>query len=161
LIVNWTDAIRHFDSTLARQPANSDVRHNRELVVRYLKRLRELLKDQSEQAQQQLPQLGEGEPKPQSGSNGDSKTPGQPGEGNQGGQQDPPPGDGGDQQDEQAPDAGERDDKDKPSDDGPEDEKPGETPEERARRILGEKADLQKGPLSPGRFQPDRPEKDW
>lgn len=161
LIVNWTDAIRHFDSTLARQPANSDVQHNRELVVRYLKRLRELLKDQSKQSQQQLSQQGEGQPQPQSGSNGDPKSSGQPGEGNQGGQDEPPQGEGGDQQDEKGPGADE-DDKEKKSDaDESEDEKPGETPEERARRILGEKADLQKGPLSPGRFEPRRPEKDW
>ncbi len=161
LIVNWTDAIRHFDSTLARQPANSDVQHNRELVLRYLKRLRELLKDQSKQSQQQLSQQGEGQPQPQSGSNGDPKSSGQPGEG-QGGQDGPPQGEGGDQQDEKGPGADEKDDKEKKSDaDESKDEKPGETPEERARRILGEKADLQKGPLSPGRFEPRRPEKDW
>ncbi|MEI6654596.1 MAG: hypothetical protein WCP45_07505, partial [Verrucomicrobiota bacterium] len=39
--------------------------------------------------------------------------------------------------------------------------KPDETPEERARRILGENADLEKGPMRPGRIEYNNPEKDW
>ena len=42
---------------------------------------------------------------------------------------------------------------------GPKD--PDETPEERARRILQENADLEKGPLTPGRREFRPPEKDW
>ncbi|MEI6608086.1 MAG: hypothetical protein WCP35_22510, partial [Verrucomicrobiota bacterium] len=39
--------------------------------------------------------------------------------------------------------------------------KPDETPEERARRILGENADLEKGPLRSGRIEYNNPEQDW
>ncbi|HEY8962677.1 MAG TPA: VWA domain-containing protein [Luteolibacter sp.] len=172
LIVNWTDAIRHFDSTLAHQPANSDVKHNRELVVRYLDRLRELLKDQSEQAQQQLPKpqpkSGQGKPEkqqPGDGGKGDEDQKGRqkPGEGPQGEQQGEKPDDGGEKKDDQGQGGDEKDDKDKKKNEGEQNDggKPGETPEERARRILSEKSDVQKGPLGPGRFEPRRPEKDW
>lgn len=169
LVVNWTDAIRHFDSALALQPANSDAKHNRALVVRYLERLRELLKDQSEQAQQQLPKPqpkpGEGEPDEQPGGGGkgeeDQKGPQKPGEGPQGDKEEQKPGDEGEKKDDQGQGGGDKEKNDKDKEDQGEGEKPGETPEERARRILSEKSDVQKGPLGPGRFEPRRPEKDW
>jgi Ca-activated chloride channel family protein len=170
LVVNWTDAIRHFDSALAFNPADSDVKHNRELVVRYLERLRELLKDQSEQAQQQLPKpqpkpgQGQGDPEEQPGGGGkgeeDQKGAQQPGEDPQGEGEKEQPGDGDEKKDDQGQNGDEKKDQkgEGEQDDG---EKPGETPEERARRILSEKSDVQKGPLGPGRFEPRRPEKDW
>ncbi|MFM2243001.1 MAG: hypothetical protein RLZ97_1856, partial [Verrucomicrobiota bacterium] len=39
--------------------------------------------------------------------------------------------------------------------------RPGESPEDAARRILNENADLQKGALNPGRAIFRQPEKDW
>ena len=159
LLLDWTDAIRHFDSALAYNPGDADARHNRELTQRYLDRLQELLKDQQEQLQQQVPQPkqnGKGDKQPKSG-----QGEGEPQDGSGQGEQSEQPDKGG----KEPQDQGEKPDdrKNGKPDDGDKDDgaKPGETPEERARRILAEKADMQKGPLAPGRFVPRRPEKDW
>ncbi|MEI7912046.1 MAG: hypothetical protein WCK77_20635, partial [Verrucomicrobiota bacterium] len=39
--------------------------------------------------------------------------------------------------------------------------KPDESPEQRARRILAENADLEKGPRRSGHFEFNNPEQDW
>ena len=54
--------------------------------------------------------------------------------------------------------------KDKNKDEGKKGDKgenPNESPEERAKRILKENADLEKGPLTRGRREFMNPEKDW
>ena len=169
LVVNWVDAIHHYDSALKLQPGQADAIQNRALVVRYLERLKELLKQESDEAQQALPQQPQqGEPQPgDEGEGGDKKDPkegkGQPGDEGEGGdKKDPKGGEGGDQKDKKDPKEGQGEgDKPDQKPQKPQKEKPGETPRERALRILGDNQDIQKGPLSPGRREFSRPEKDW
>ncbi|MGB6221191.1 vWA domain-containing protein [Haloferula sp.] len=159
LLSDWIDAVHHYDSTVAFQPAE----HNRELTVIHLKKLQEILKDVDENAQQiqAVPSPGEGEgqqsgdPSQGSGEEGD-----EPGEGE--GEED---GEGsGDEEGDQEEGGENEGDQPSPGEDGDTDSKeprPGESPEEAARRILNENADLQKGALSPGRTRFRRPDKDW
>jgi Ca-activated chloride channel homolog len=172
LLVNWVDAIHHFDSSLRLDPADADARQNRMLVVKYLDRLKELLKQETDAAQQSLPQEpqkkppgkdgdepkdGEGQPKKKDqgkGGDGDKKPPGK-GKG----EEPKDEGENGDKKDPKNPKDQDGDgDKKSPK---PPKEKPGETPRQRALRILGDNQDIQKGPLSPGRHEFMRPEKDW
>lgn len=177
LVVNWVDAVHHFDSALKLQPGQPDATQNRALVVRYLDRLKELLKQESEEAQQAMPQQpqegqqGEGEPQEGDGQPKDEGEPKKDGKGQQGDQgeggdqedkKDPKDGEGGDQQPKEDPKDGEgKGDKPDKPDQKPQKAKQGETPRERALRILGDNEDIQKGPLSSGRREFTRPEKDW
>jgi len=161
VLTDWVDAVKHFDSALRYDPSLESSSHNRTLTVKYLKRLREILEEVQENAQQIQPMPGPGE-----GPEGD-----QPGEGDGDGDQegkgkgDKPPGEGGNNGDKEKKDAegGDRpDDKKEKSDkddkNGP---KPGESPEDAARRILKENADFEKGALGPGRVEYRQPDKDW
>lgn len=158
LIVNWTDALRHYDSALKLFPGDKDATENRALTVRYLERLEELLKEQQQESQQQIPQdMGQGPGQPQD-QEGDGEGEGQPGDKGEGGENK----DKGPNGEEKGKGKG-GDEKDKDKGKGGKDEKrPGETPQERAKRILGENEDQQKGPTAPGTRR-DRfgPEKDW
>jgi len=167
LITNWADSIRHYDSALAIAPEKSAATKSRNVVMTYLKRLQELLKEDREKTKQSMPQPqpGEGQPQPdqegegqpeQSEGNSDQKGPQQPGEGDQ---QDQRPHEGkGDE--EKKPDDKSDQNKDQ-KEDGKQPRDPNETPQDRARRILKENADLEKGPLTPGRIEFNAPEKDW
>ena len=164
LITNWTDAVRHFDSALSIDAANAQARTNRRTTLTYLDRLRELLEQDARQAEQALPPPGEGKPEPgegkpkdpPKGQQGDTPGPKPPGTKGQG---DADPKDGTDGEQEK-PDAksGKKDDAKDPDKDAAD---PNETPEQRARRILKENADLEKGPLTPGRREFRPAEKDW
>jgi hypothetical protein len=171
LITNWTDAIRHFNSARANcQPADL-TGHNRKVVMVYLKRLQELLEEEKQQTEESMPQPqpGEGEPQPQPGE-GEPQQPGEDGEPKEDGP--PQPGDQG-EGDEEPKEPGEQGEEEsenpegksgKPEEqenDGEKGRNPNESPEERARRILNENADLEKGPLTPGRHEINPPEKDW
>ena len=168
LITNWVDAVRHFDSTLKATPNDKAARQNRGLTIVYLKRLRELLKKEEEETQQSMPepQSGQGQPQKGEGEPGDDK----PGEG-EGGEEGPekPGGKGGKEKDKdgKSGDKGEKPDgksgkKDQKEGDASKGEKdPNEGPKERASRILKENADLEKGPLTPGRREFRDPEQDW
>jgi|GEM_PF-204513 len=172
VLTDWIDAVRHFDAA----PGVPGAAANRELTVKHLRKLREILEELQETAEalQAMPQSpGEGQPQQQ----------GEPGEGQQGEPREQEGGEGGEdpqqqgegdepQEDEEGP--GDSEDEDEPGQDGdepPEDEgedegstepQPDESPEEAARRILGENSDLQKGALSPGRIRyRQRPDKDW
>ena len=170
LIINWADAVKHADSALAHDPNNPDLRHNRQTVLTYLKRLRELLEKAREQTHQAIP---EPLPGPDPGNPGNPGEDDQPKPGAQGKPGDsPPPKDPGDKGDKgEQPKAKPGDEPDKNGKQKPKDgdaqadadpaQKPDETPDERARRILGENADLEKGPLRPGRIEYNKPEKDW
>ncbi len=170
LITNWADAVRHFDSALAAMPGDGAATHNRQVVMTYLKRLQELLEEDRQQTEQSMPQpqKGEGQPQPEQQGEGDPEKQDEQGEPKDKGPKQP--GDQGDEQDENPRD-GEGDDKQKPDDksgkkkdegeSGKEPDKADESPEERARRILKENADLEKGPLTPGRIEFNPPEKDW
>ena len=168
LIMNWVDSVRHFDSALRQNPSNKKAAANRKTVMIYLKRLRELLEQDKEETEQSMPQPQPGEGQPQQGEGDpDNPQPGEEGEdgpekpgekGNNG--EEPKDGKGGEQ--EQKPDDGPgRKKNDKESDEGKGKADPDESPEERARRILKENADLEKGPLTPGRREFQAPAKDW
>ena len=175
LIINWADALRHYDSAIARDPNNQKLRHNRDTTLTYLKRLTELLDKEHDQTQQSIPEpqpapdsgnpgeAGDGDEPKEDGDDkaGDSDKPKDPGEqGKNGEQPKDSPGDNPDGDPEKDGDKGEPNDADKPpdADAAPQ---PDETPEERARRILGENADLEKGPMRSGRIEYNNPEKDW
>lgn len=173
LITNWADAVRHYDSTLALSPSDSAARKNREMTMTYLNRLEELLEQEHQEAQQSMPQSQPGEGPPQEGQgdgSGKGKGKGKPKEG-QGDPKDPKnPGDK-DKKDPKDPgDQGEKKDgengQDKPDQpNGKKSDKdgknPNEAPEDRARRILNENKDLEKGPLTRGRREFRDAEKDW
>lgn len=155
LVTDWTDAVRHYDSS----PAAG---HNRDMTMVYLKRLAELLKEDKQQSEQSMPQPGEGEPQPGEG-DPDKKQQGE--EGDEDGPK-PPPGDkggddkdGSDDKEQKSKDNQGKKNDDKNPDKDP--QRPDESPEDRARRILKESADLEKGPLTPGRREFSPPAKDW
>ncbi len=170
LVTNWADAVRHFDSAHATNPLEPSSSHNRALVMTYLKRLQELLEEDSEQTEQSMPQpqQGEGEPQQRKPGEGEPDENGEPQEGD-GPQEPESQGDQGD--DNEQPSEGPGDDeqesdnksgdKQEQDENGKSPQDPGETPEERARRILQENTDTEKGPLSPGRIEFNPPEKDW
>jgi Ca-activated chloride channel family protein len=168
IITNWSDAVRHFDSGLAHHPEDRQARNNRDMTIAYLKRLEELLEDEKQAAEESMPQPQpqQGEGQPQEGE-GDQENEPKEGEG-----EGPPQDDSQGKGDEKENKDGSGDDEKEPKDGqgkkpeeqdkeskGPKD--PDETPEERARRILKENADLEKGPLAPGRHEYRPPEKDW
>ncbi|MFD0895754.1 VWA domain-containing protein [Luteolibacter ambystomatis] len=158
LIVNWTDAIRHYNSALKLLPSDKDAAQNRALTVRYLERLEELLKEQQQESQQQIPQeMGQGPGQPE-GEDGDGEGDGQPGDKGEGGDK---KGNGSNGDEKGKGKGGDEKDKDKGKN-GKDEKRPGETPQERAKRLLGENEDLQKGPTAQGnRRNHLGPEKDW
>ncbi|MFZ9936796.1 MAG: vWA domain-containing protein [Luteolibacter sp.] len=165
LVTNWTDALRHFESAGSLPAA----RHNRDVTMTYLKRLMELIEEDRQQTEDSLPQeppqSGQGEQpegEPQEGEGGEPREQDGSGEDqpreSEGGREGGEPREGGEQarESEQPRDGeGEGDEQGKQPVD------PNESPEERARRILGENADLEKGPPVPGRHEFSPPEKDW
>jgi Ca-activated chloride channel homolog len=172
LITNWADAARHFDSATEASPADPAGARNRETTLAYLQRLRELMEEEKEETEDTTPQPEPGEAPPQAGEPGDEEGEGEgepqegegPGgrqEGEEGpgeGEEEPEqPGEDGDQP--QEPQEGE--DPQQEAQDGSGEADPNESPEERARRILAENADLERGPLNPGRREFRDPEKDW
>lgn len=169
-ILHWSDAARHFQSVLAMEPKHAAARQNFQLTLTYLRRLQELLEEDEQQTMQSMPDPArepgnEGDPQP--GDQGDPEPNGQSGEGepdSQPGDQSQEPGDqDGSGSDQPKPDPNQPDGQQ--PDDSPPDQadnvRPGETPEQRARRILRDNADLEKGPLRPGQLEFRRPEKDW
>ena len=165
LITNWTDAVRHYDSAISKMPANNAAQNNRQMTITYLKRLRELLEEEKEKTEQNMPMPqpgGEGESQPDEG-DGD---PDEKQDGDQQNKDSKSPGDKGDQKREKKD--GSNGKEPKPKDDpgkdknkGEKPEDPNETPEKRARRILKDSADLEKGPLTPGQREFNPPAKDW
>ncbi len=165
LITNWTDAVRHCDSAISKMPANNAATNNRQMTITYLKRLRELLEEEKEKTEQNMPMPqpgGEGESQPDEG-DGD---PDEKQDGDQQNKDSKSPGDKGDEKREKKD--GSNGKEPKPKDDSGKDknkgenpEDPNETPEKRARRILKDSADLEKGPLTPGQVEFNPPAKDW
>lgn len=166
VLSDWVDAVKHFDSALRYDPSLANATHNRALTVKHLKRLKEILEEVQENAQQiqPMPQPGEGE--------GQGDQPQPEGEGGEGEEE----GEGKGDQEREGDSGGEGDEKEQQGKGGdrPEDKQPGdsdkkggnkpkagETPEEAARRILRENADFEKGALSPGNLRYEQTEKDW
>lgn len=162
IILNWTDAVRHYRSAFMKDPSAASAVRNEELTMNYLNRLQELLEEEKQQTEEQMPQPGEGQPQPGEGEpqEGDGEGEPQDGQGDQPkengdsgkGEKEQDKGKGGDKEDEEG-------DKGKKPDDAAAD--PNESPEQRAGRILSENADLEKGPLAPGRRDFMPPGKDW
>jgi Ca-activated chloride channel homolog len=168
VIKNWTDAIRHFDSARIVDPATHKNSANRETTMIYLKRLQELLQQEKEDTEMSIPQASPGDGPPQEGDGEPGEESEGEGEGPKGeegkqGEKKKDKGDGGDEQKDQG-DGGEKpkpkNEKDGESPDSGKG-KPDESPKDRARRILKENADLEKGPLNSGRMEFRDPEKDW
>ena len=167
LITNWTDAVRHCDSAISNMPANNAAKNNRQMTITYLKRLRELLEEEKEKTAQNMPMPqpgGDGESQPDEGDgDGDSD---EKQDGDQQNKDSKSPGDKGDKKlDNKDGSNGKepkpKDDPGKDKDKGEKSEDPNETPEKRARRILKDSADLEKGPLTPGQREFNPPAKDW
>ena len=170
VLTDWVDSIKHFDAALNYDSSLDAARHNRTLTVKHLKRLREILEEVQESAQQiqAVPQAGEGE-----GQEGDQPGEGQEGEGeNQGKGKGKGKGEQGDQEGDGKGENGDKEEDgqggdhpgDKKDGDGKGKEKgprPGESPEDAARRILKENADFEKGALGPNRIEYRQPDKDW
>lgn len=155
MMMNWADAVRHYDSSTALDPTNGGAKQNRETTMIYLRKLRELLEQEKKDADKSMPQQGQGQGQPQPGQ-GQGNGEGEDGEGGKG-DQEKPGGEGGEEK-ERDGDGGDKK-KDDSKSKGPGD--PNETPEDRARRLLSDNADLEKGPLTPGRIEQRRPKKDW
>jgi Ca-activated chloride channel family protein len=172
LVTNWVDAVRHYESAQALTPSETAASKNRELTVTYLKRLEELLNQEQEETEQSMPQpqSGEGPPKEGDGDSEEQPGKGKPSDGK--GDQKGPKNPGGKGEENQDSNKGEGDDSKKKGDGNKGNEKsdkkgdksgknPNESPEERAKRVLDENKDLEKGPLTRGRFELRDPEKDW
>lgn len=163
IILNWADAIRHYRSAMVKSPESETARRNEELAMGYLVRLKELLEEEKEQTEQEIAQMEQAQPQPgdgppQEGEPGEGKGEGEPQEKGEGAEGEEPEdkGEGGDEDPEKGDKGKEPDENDKKGE-----ADPNESPEERARRILSENADLQKGPLTPGRRDVRNPDKDW
>ena len=172
VLSDWVDATRHFDSALRYDPTLGNATHNRALTVKHLKRLREILEEVQENAQQIQPgpEPGEGEgegegegdqPQPEGEGEGDEEGEGKgknrEGKGKGEGDEKQEQGEGGDRPEDKKPGEGDKDGEK----DGGKKPKPGESAEDTARRILRENSDFEKGALSPGRLEYRQPEKDW
>ena len=151
IIVNWVDAIRHYDSAGKETPSVKGPKENRTTTLAYLKRLKELLKEEESQARQAMQQAGMGQPQQGEGEEGDAGDE----EGNGDGNNPRDDGGGNDGQEKNKKGKGSDEDKNKES------KNPNESEAERARRLLKENSDMEKGPLTPGRRQFRDPEKDW
>ncbi|QTN34131.1 VWA domain-containing protein [Akkermansiaceae bacterium] len=160
IILNWTDAVRHYRSALAKDPGAEGAMRNEELTMNYLKRLRELLEEEKEQTEQEIQQQeqqgqGQGQGEPQEGEGGE-------GEPKEGGEGEPQQGEGGEEQEDKGKGGEEQDEEGENGKNGDEEKAdPNETSEERASRILSENSDVEKGPLTQGRRDFRPPDKDW
>lgn len=167
IILNWTDAVRHYRSAMKKLPKDPTPPQNEELVMIYLKRLEELLKEEQERAEQeaqQQQQQQQGEPQAGEGQESDPNAEGQdPSQGGEN-QEDEAAGDQDEQEEENGPgeeDAEEEDTNASENEGDAEPEDPNESAEERARRILEENSDVEKGPMNPGRREFRSPQKDY
>ncbi len=169
VITNWTDAVRHNDSALAIDPHNRTAISNKRGTLAYLKRLEELLREEREKTEQSMPtpkpdatprpdEQGDNDPEKQPKDKSDDKSSKPPGEKSDKDAKNPK--DGTDDKDQNPEDKSEKKKDGKESGKRPEKDS-NKTPEEQARDILMENADLEKGPLSPGRREFRKPEKDW
>lgn len=160
LITNWADAVRHYDSTLRLTPADPSAEQNRRMTMVYLKRLKELLKQEEEETQQSMPQAGPGPPQEGEGDEeGEGDGEGEPGGKGRNGN-DPDKKGSGNKGGRKKNGKNGDDDKEKKEGDKSGDN-PNESPEERASRLLKENADLEKGPQGQTRRDYNSAEKDW
>lgn len=167
IIINWSDAVRHYRTALEKNPKDHSAVGNANLTMMYLKRLAELLdEDKKQNEEEMMQQMLDQQNAPLEGE-GDSDDPSK--------QAEPKKGDEGDPGDEKEPDPkqpGEKEEEnsegqkpkesEKSNETGEDQADPNESPEERAARLLEENSDVEKGPLNPGQTRRFRnPEKDW
>jgi Ca-activated chloride channel family protein len=167
LVTNWADAVRHYDSAAMRSPSDKTANQNRNLTITYLKRLEELLDQEKKEAEQAMAEAGQGPPQP---GEGDGEGEGEAKEGEKGKKGPKKPGGKGEGEEDPQDGSGDEGDKDKDGKSGKDKDKkdgdkggdnPNESPQDRAKRILKENADLEKGPLTPGRREFRDADKDW
>jgi Ca-activated chloride channel family protein len=165
-VTNWSDAVRHYESTLVLDPDETAAARNRQLTLTYLVRLAELLEQEKQEAEDSMPQPQPGEGEPQQGE-GDGEGEAQDGDSGEEGpdseqgknREEPDEGEGEEENGESENQNKGEDVEESEAEDPNAD--PNESPEDRAHRILKENADLEKGPLSPGRREFRSAEKDW
>lgn len=88
IVQHWTDAVRHYETVLAEKPEHPIANQNRDLTVRYLNRIKELLEEETKRTQDMMPQdngpedpdpdgdpqeNGDGEPGDEEGEGGDNE----------------------------------------------------------------------------------------
>ncbi len=161
IVVNWSDAVRHYRTAVAKNPKDAGAAKNAELTMVYLRRLAELLDEDKKNNEEEMMQQMMEQPSEPSEGEGPGDPNQEPKEGDQGDQEQKKPGEKGE------PEEG-KGEKPKDPEQGDEEQSPeeemdiNESPEERAARLLKENADLEKGPLNPGQTRRFRnPEKDW
>jgi Ca-activated chloride channel family protein len=167
-IALWTDALGHYEGTLAISPGHEGAKHNHEVVR---KRLEELQREQ-EQQEQENQQNQENQDDPNNDDpdkSGKDNPEGESPEGNKPKNPEDPdkpeiPKENGDQPEDNPGEGEQNPDPEDPGEEDGRDERemrPDESPEDRARRILAENADFQSTPMMPRRAPRRRPEKDW
>lgn len=180
-ILNWSDAARHYQSAMEIDPSHAGVLANHRTTLAFLERLEEILREEHDETQQSLPMPSPGEGPPQQPESGPGEEP-QDGEPENPGENEPPEQPNGDSSDNPGSESGQGEPSGEPQDDEPDGESqpqdgesppgeaenqepdpgdPNESPEERARRILSENADVETGPFNPGRREFLPPAKDW
>jgi Ca-activated chloride channel family protein len=168
LITNWTDAIHHFNSAHAIATSDKVPTQNRGLTIVYLKRLQQLLKEEKKNIEEAIPQPIPDKNSPQQGKPGDGesddKNKDKSGD-KKGDKKDSNPkknedkGKSGEPKNPNEKNGKKKNELKNDSKNGEND--PNESPQDRARRILKENADLEKGPPIPGRREYRDAEKDW
>jgi Ca-activated chloride channel family protein len=167
IMVNWSDAVRHYRSALIKNPKDDKPRQNEEMTMAYLRRLAELLEEEKKQTEEEIMQQQMQQEAPPEGE-GDGEKSDKPKDGD--GSEEPNGGEKGDESKEpgdkeKGEDEGDKGDKPDDTKEGDksddENANPNESPEDRARRLLKENSDIEKGPLSPGRRGFRTPQKDW
>ena len=160
-ITQLEDTIGHYDATLTLNPDHKDARHNRAEAEKLLKQLKQKQQQKQDQQQGDKPQKGDGKQPQQKGDQSDQSQDPK----NDGNQQGDNPDQGDQNQPPEKPDQG--DGKEPQQDEQPDDanqkheQKPGETDEAYAARILKENSDAETRPVKSRFLRIRRPAKDW
>ncbi|MBT8043688.1 MAG: VWA domain-containing protein [Verrucomicrobiae bacterium] len=159
IIINWQDAISHYQAAIDLNPDNQQAEDNRVQVEKLLKQLQDALKQaEKEQEQANKEQQGEGE-KPNNQREGDGNNPEQDpdknGEGNE--NKDPESSDNGDNENNESGEKPEN----QPENEQPMEPREGESKEAFAARILKEHSDAETRPVNRRMLRLRRPAKDW
>ncbi len=162
ILLKWSDAARHAHSATELMPQDQDADHNRQLIIDHIEKLRDALKTQQQAMQMQMQNMGQGSGEEQSeGQNGDKDAEGKNGKNGKPGKNGEQGDDKANKQNQKKGKNGTEKEKADANNTYGKDQRPGETPQERALRKLNENADLQRGVQSSGRLEFRRSAKDW
>jgi Ca-activated chloride channel homolog len=150
ILTDWADSVRHTQSALTINRSLKDAEQNRDLVLFYIKKIREAI----EQQQQEMQQAGKGQGGQTPEMEGDE-------EGDDGDNKDGKNKDGGKNKQKKNNGQTPEPQKPDPKNEYGKDKRAGETPKEQALRKLNENADLQRGVTAPGNYEFRRSENDW